>query len=92
MYETDVYLYIYIIGGVDTISSTRPIDKRNDYTHNEETLKEHQSQMESSTKEGAIEEYNSDFDNSSFDEDEPLTHKDSVKEYEEEKKHQLIVK
>ncbi len=37
------------------------------------------------------EEYDSDFENSSHEDDEPLTHKDSINEYEEEQQHNQII-
>jgi hypothetical protein len=81
-----------IPGGIHTLSSAAGItEKRHDDDDNnsQEKLNDYQTQMACSSQ--ANENYDSDFDNSSHEDDEPLTHKDSINEHEEEHQNQLIV-
>ncbi|CAF2314824.1 unnamed protein product [Rotaria sp. Silwood2] len=78
--------------GIHTISSTGNSDKLNDNQNTQETLNDYQLGMASSTRGAVIEEYDSDFDNSSPEEDEQLTHKDSINDYDEEQQNQLILR
>ncbi|CAF0805510.1 unnamed protein product [Rotaria sp. Silwood1] len=78
--------------GIHTISSTGNSDKRNDDQNTQEILNDYPLRMNSSTQDVVIEDYDSDFDNSSHEDDEQLTHKDSINDYEEEQQNQLILR
>ena len=69
--------------------------KRNDHTATgvQGKVNTHSSHMASSSRGTISEEYDSDFDNSSHEDDEPIGHKDSVHELDEEEQHnELIVR
>ncbi|CAF3551510.1 unnamed protein product [Rotaria socialis] len=78
--------------GIHTISSTGNSDQQHDHDHREEKINENLLHMACSTREAVIEDYDSDFDNSSPEDDEQLTNKDSTNEYEEDERTHLILR
>ncbi|CAF1103919.1 unnamed protein product [Rotaria sordida] len=76
--------------GIHTISSAGNSDKRNNNQNIQERLNDYQLQMSSSRHGTIVEEYDSDFDDSSHEDDEQLTNKDSTNDYEEEQQNKLI--
>jgi hypothetical protein len=87
--EKQYIVFISISGGIHTLSSTG----RNDNNIiPEEKLTNSQVPMACSLHGTVSEEYDSDFDNSSHEDDEQLTHKDSINESYEEQQNQIIVK
>ena len=89
----DVCLCIYFsVGDICAVSSAGVGDKSKDCSHIQETLNDHQPQMVCSAQGPVGEEYDSDFDDTSHEDDEPLTHEDAVNEDEEEQHSQFIVR
>lgn len=73
------------------MSSTLIHDNPDDDRHAEDTMHEHHPRTTSSARSPINEEYDSDFDDSSHGDEEELTHKDSINEYEEQQS-QIIVR
>ncbi|CAF3853963.1 unnamed protein product [Rotaria magnacalcarata] len=78
--------------GIHTISSTGNSDQQHDHVHREEKINENLLRMACATRGAVIEDYDSDFDNSSPEDDEQLTNKDSTNEYEDDEKSHLILR
>jgi len=83
------FLFFFSAGGIHALLSTGIYDNN----ISQEKLNDQQIQMACSSQGTISEEYDSDFENSSHEDDEQLTHKDSINEYEEEQQHhnQVIV-
>lgn len=87
------HVFDLILGGNHTLSSTGINDKRNNNNNNspQEKFNEQIVPMARLSRTTASEEYDSDFDDSSHEDDEPLTRTDSINEYDEEQQQNQII-
>jgi hypothetical protein len=81
----------FFIGGIHTLSSTGMNDKRNDYNLSQEKLNDQHVPIARLSRTTVSEECDSDFDDSSHEDDEQIGRKESVSEYNEQRQQQIIV-
>lgn len=84
-------LRLLIVGGIQTLSSVGSHEKRTISNHSQENLNEPQSLMARSSRTNISEEYDSDFDDLSNEDEEPSTRRDSLYENSEEKRKQMLL-
>ncbi len=83
-------MYLFL-GGNHTLSSIGTNDKPNDNNLPQEKLNDQQPPMDRLSRTTVTEEYDSDFDDSSHEDDEQIAHKDSINESDEEHQNQILV-
>lgn len=79
-----------LLGGIQTLSSAGSSERRMSSTQSYENLNEPQGLTAHFSQTTASEDYDSDFDDSSNEDDEPLTRRDSSHENNEAKRNQAL--
>ena len=84
------FVFLFL-GGIHILSSTGIQEKRNDQNLSQEIFNEQQLPMARRSQTIVSEDYDSDFDDSSHEDDEPIPRTESIIEHEEEQRKQIIV-